>query len=96
MKRNSCIRKHNCSRQSQTRARRDAKGQFRFRSSILILPRIVQTGRDSVDGRAQRILQFRSLCSQLFAPQKFHLNQAHGIDVGIPQADRAGQHAIAA
>ena len=32
------------------------------------LSRIVQTGRDSVDGCAQRILQLRSLFSLLFAP----------------------------
>ena len=31
----------------------------------------------------------------LFAAEEFDLDQAHGIDIGIAQADGAGQNAIA-
>ena len=57
--------------------------------------RVMQSSRDSVDGRTQRVFQFRALLSLLLAPQEFDLNQAHGIDIRVAQANRAGQHAIA-
>jgi hypothetical protein len=57
---------------------------------------IVQAGGDPIDGRAQRILQIRGFLSALLAAQQFHLNQAHGVDVWVAQADGTGEHAIAA
>lgn len=50
---------------------------------------IVQSGGDSVDGRAQRIVQRLRVISEAFSAKQVHLNQAHRIHIRIPQADGA-------
>ena len=42
----------------------------------------------------KRVLQVRGLFAFLLAAQKLYLDQAHGIDVRVAQADGAGEHAI--
>src|SRR5664279_811527 len=57
--------------------------------------RIVQTGGDSIHGRSDGVVQLLSLFPAALSPQQFNLDQAHGIDVGIAEPDRAGKHGIA-
>jgi hypothetical protein len=54
----------------------------------------MQAGGDPVNGSAQRVVEFGTLLAFLFTPQKFDLDQTHGIDIGITQADGAGQDAV--
>lgn len=47
------------------------------------LARIMQAGGDSVNRRSQRFVQLVRVIARLFPAQQLHLNQAHGIDVGV-------------
>ena len=58
--------------------------------------RVMEASGDSVDGCAQGEVQVRAVRIALFSAQKFHLNQAHGIDIRVAQLNGSGQHSIVA
>ena len=64
-------------------------------TEFLVLARVVQSGSDTVDGRAQRIFELRRILPSLLAPQEFHLDQAHRIHIRIAQMNRARQNPVA-
>src|SRR5947208_16172643 len=55
---------------------------------------IVQTCGNPIDGGTHRVVQISRRISGLFAPQQFHLNKTHSINVGIAQPDGPRKHWI--
>src|SRR5438270_4073717 len=57
-------------------------------------PRIAQPRRNTINRRAQHVIEFGVGFAGTFAAQQFGLHNAHRIDVRIPQPDRTCQNGI--
>ncbi len=58
------------------------------------LARIVQPRRNPVNRGPQRVVQVLAIVAQLLSAQKFHLDQAHRVHIGVSQPDGARQHGV--
>ena len=61
------------------------------------LSRVVQTGGDAVHGGADSVVESRmdnGICSGTFAAQQVDLDQAERIDIGVAEADGAGEDGV--
>ena len=74
---------HQSNQQTYKRGRRSPRYQIELIKSA----GVVQAGGDAVDGRAQRVVEHFGVGAGAFAAEQLDLDQAHGIDVRIAQAD---------
>ena len=56
--------------------------------------RISQPRRDAADRRGDGAVHLRRVFAGALAAQHVHLDQVHGIDVGIAQLDGVGEHLV--
>jgi len=55
---------------------------------------VSEPGGDAVNGAGYRSVDLGCVFAGAFAAEQVDLDEAHGIDVGIAQADGAGKHSI--